>query len=56
MKVYKCIKCNKNTHQDDSICVVCKINIPQMFAELVDLLKKDNRWKFHLSKIVEKRS
>jgi hypothetical protein len=55
MKVYKCIKCNNKTHQDDSICVVCRINIPQMFAELVDLLKKDNMWNYRLSKIVGRR-
>jgi hypothetical protein len=52
MKVYKCIKCNNKTHQEDSICVVCKINIPQMFAELKDLLKKNNRRKIQLSKTV----
>ncbi|MEW6417647.1 MAG: hypothetical protein AB1480_05955 [Nitrospirota bacterium] len=50
MKVYKCIKCNNKTHQEDSICVICKIGITQMFSELVDLLKKDNRRKIQLSK------
>jgi hypothetical protein len=55
MKVYKCIKCNNKTHQDDSICVVCRINIPQMFNELIDLLKKDNIRNYRLSKIIGKR-
>jgi hypothetical protein len=32
MKVYECIKCNNKTHQADSICVVCRSNIPQMSA------------------------
>jgi hypothetical protein len=54
MKVYECIKCNNKTHQADSICVVCRSNIPQMSAELIDLLKRDNRRKIQLSKILER--
>ena len=52
MKVYKCIKCNNKTHQEDSICAVCRINIPQMYAELKNLIKNDNRRKIQLSKTI----
>ena len=55
MKTRKCIKCDNKTHQEDSICVICKIDLTRMFSDLVESLKKDNRWDFHLSKIVERR-
>jgi hypothetical protein len=55
MKINKCVKCNNKTHQVDGVCVVCRINIPQMFAELVDLLKKDNTRDYRLLKIAGRR-
>ncbi len=46
MKTHKCIKCDTiTTRQEDGICVVCKIGVTQMHAELVDLLKKNKMGK-----------
>jgi hypothetical protein len=43
VKTHKCIKCDITTRQEDGICVVCKIGVTQMHAELVDLLKKKKK-------------
>lgn len=51
MKTRKCTKCNNSTHQEDKICVSCKLGLTQMYDELVDLLKKDKRFKFQSLKI-----
>jgi hypothetical protein len=47
MKVKKCDKCNNETYQEDNICVLCKIGVTQMYRELDDLIKKNNKWDLH---------
>lgn len=44
MKVKKCIKCNNETYQEDTVCVLCKIGVTQMYRELDALIKKNNKW------------
>lgn len=47
MKVKKCEKCSNETYQEDNICVLCKIGVTQMYQELDDLIKKNNKWDLH---------
>lgn len=47
MKVKKCKKCSNETYQEDNICVLCKIGVTQMYQELDDLIKKNNKWNLH---------
>jgi|GEM_PF-1578624 len=48
MKTYKCKQCGNATRQEDAICVVCRIGLTAMHAELVDLIKKDKKRKYQL--------
>jgi hypothetical protein len=50
MKAHKCMHCDNQTHQKDSICVSCKLGITQMYTELVDLMKKDKKWNLRVRK------
>ena len=43
MKSRKCEKCGNETHQTDSICVLCKIGITGMYVELIELLQKERK-------------
>ena len=43
-KSNKCKVCNTKTYQKDSICVLCKTGITQMYEELIELLKKNKEW------------
>lgn len=43
MKAKTCTQCDKKTFQKDGICALCKIGLTQMYDELIDLLKKDNK-------------
>lgn len=45
MKFRKCKICGNKTHQK-SICALCEAGITQMEEELIDLLKKDQKWDF----------
>ncbi len=44
MKAKKCLECDNETYQEDGICVLCKIGITRIDDELIDALKKDNKW------------
>ena len=41
----KCIRCSNETFQKESICVLCKTDITQMYEELIQLLKKNKEWR-----------
>jgi hypothetical protein len=43
-KAIKCILCGNETVQG-TICALCKLGIPQIRQELIDLLKEDNNLK-----------
>ncbi|MDQ7786836.1 MAG: hypothetical protein RDU01_04450 [Thermodesulfovibrionales bacterium] len=43
MKVKHCTQCQNATYQTDGICVACRIGLPQIHAELADLIKKHKR-------------
>ncbi len=43
MKHNKCTNCNNDTFQKDGICVICKLGLTQMYAELAALSKKKNK-------------
>ena len=51
MKANKCVKCDNQTFQADNICVVCRIGLTGIYAELVDLLKKGNKGNLSTLKI-----
>lgn len=53
MKTKKCKKCDNETYQEDGICVICKIGITRIYEELVNLLKKDNKWNLQIQKTAE---
>ncbi len=55
MKVKKCKQCDNETYQDDDICVLCKIGVTQMYRELDDLIKKNNKWTITERKTVNAR-
>lgn len=48
MKTYKCKECGNATRQEDGVCVVCRIGLTEMRAELFDLIKKDKKRKYEL--------
>lgn len=39
-----CKVCDTKTYQKDSICVLCKTGLTQMYEELIELLKKNKEW------------
>jgi hypothetical protein len=39
-----CKVCDTKTYQKDSICVLCKTGITQMYEEMIELLKKNKEW------------
>ena len=43
MKHHKCTNCNNDTFQKDGVCVICKLGLTQMYAELAALSKKKNK-------------
>jgi hypothetical protein len=43
MKVKHCTQCQNATYQADGLCVACRIGLPQIHAELEDLIKKQKR-------------
>jgi len=44
IKAIKCLLCGNETLQGP-ICVLCKLGIPKIREELIDLLKEDNNIK-----------
>lgn len=53
MKARKCIKCDNSTHQEDGVCVICRLGIKQVYSDLIDLLKKDKNFNFRRLKIAK---
>jgi hypothetical protein len=44
IKAVKCLRCGNETLQGP-ICALCKIGIPEIRQELIDLLKEDDNFK-----------
>jgi len=42
MKAKKCLECDNETYQEDSVCVLCKTGITKIDDDLIDALKSDN--------------
>ncbi len=56
MKANKCMHCDNRTFQKDGICVICRIGIAGMCAELARLLnKEENRIKLRAAKLRRRR-
>jgi len=36
-----CTSCGNETYEKDGLCILCKKNITQMHAELIDLIAQD---------------
>lgn len=53
MKARKCTQCDNSTHQEDGVCVICKIGITQIYSELIELLKKDKNFNVRKLKIAK---
>ena len=43
MKAKKCLECDNETYQEDSVCVLCKTGITKIDDGLIDALKNDNQ-------------
>jgi len=43
MKAKKCLECDNETYQEDSVCVLCKTGITKIDDDLIDALKNDNQ-------------
>jgi hypothetical protein len=43
-KTTKCAHCGTETSCKNSICVLCKTGITQIYDELMDSLKSDKNW------------
>jgi hypothetical protein len=43
MKVKKCLECDNETYQEDSVCVLCKTGDDVLIDVLIDALKNDNQ-------------
>ena len=53
--ITKCIKCGNETYEQDSICILCKTNLTQIYEELIESLRKDRKNKIGRIKYPKKR-
>jgi hypothetical protein len=55
MKAIKCMLCGNETLQEP-LCALCKLGIPRIRQELIDLLKEDNNTELLKKLNIQKRN